>query len=118
MSDVEAKLDRRRHLVDVLPPGTRGADEPFQNLAFVEEDRLRDADHRFILAHGSLMMKASPGLHRRGEHSAFGQTFGKMALRIKAVNEDGSPLAYRIIIFEVFAQNPISRPPDLLSLHS
>src|SRR3989304_9864138 len=88
MSDVEAKLDRRRPLVDFLPPGTRGADEPCQNLAFVEEDRLRDADHRFILAHGSLMMKASPGLHRRGEHGAF----GKMALRIKVVNEDGSPL--------------------------
>src|SRR3990172_11374987 len=60
MSDVEAKLDRRRHLVDVLPPGTRGADEPFQNLAFVEEDRLRDADHGFILAHGSFMMKTRP----------------------------------------------------------
>ena len=40
-------------------------------------------------------MKASPGLHRRGEHGAFGQTFGKMALRIKVVNEDGSPLDYR-----------------------
>ncbi|KRT73949.1 MAG: hypothetical protein XU12_C0006G0116 [Deltaproteobacteria bacterium CSP1-8] len=64
------------------------------------------------------MMKASPGLHRRGEHGAFGQTFGKMALRIKAVNEDGSPLDYRIIMFEVFAQNPISRPSDLLSLYS
>src|SRR3989304_2556551 len=60
MSDVEAKLDRRRHLVDVLPPGTRGADEPFQNLAFVEEDRLRDADHGFILAHGSFLMKECP----------------------------------------------------------
>jgi len=28
-------------------------------------------------------------------HGAFGQTFGKMALRIKVVNEDGSPLDYR-----------------------
>jgi len=28
-------------------------------------------------------------------HGAYGQTFGKMALRIKVVNEDGSPLDYR-----------------------
>jgi uncharacterized RDD family membrane protein YckC len=28
-------------------------------------------------------------------HGAFGQTFGKMALRIKVINEDGSPLDYR-----------------------
>src|SRR3990172_9389336 len=62
MSDVEAKLDRRRHLVDVLPPGTRGAYEPFLDFAFVEEDRLRDADHGFILAHGSLTIKASSDL--------------------------------------------------------
>jgi uncharacterized RDD family membrane protein YckC len=27
-------------------------------------------------------------------HGAYGQTFGKMALRIKVVNEDGSPLTY------------------------
>ncbi|MBI5420494.1 MAG: RDD family protein, partial [Deltaproteobacteria bacterium] len=28
-------------------------------------------------------------------HGAYGQTFGKMAFRIKVVNEDGSPLDYR-----------------------
>lgn len=28
-------------------------------------------------------------------HGAYGQTFGKMALRIKVLNEDGSPLDYR-----------------------
>ena len=28
-------------------------------------------------------------------HAMYGQTFGKMALRIKVVNEDGSPLDYR-----------------------
>jgi uncharacterized RDD family membrane protein YckC len=28
-------------------------------------------------------------------HGAYGQTFGKMALRIKVVNEDGTPLDYR-----------------------
>jgi uncharacterized RDD family membrane protein YckC len=29
-------------------------------------------------------------------HGAYGQTFGKMALRIKVVNEDGSPLTYGV----------------------
>jgi uncharacterized RDD family membrane protein YckC len=28
-------------------------------------------------------------------HGAYGQTFGKMAFRIKVINEDGSPLDYR-----------------------
>lgn len=28
-------------------------------------------------------------------HGAYGQTFGKMAFRIKVVNEDGTPLNYR-----------------------
>jgi len=28
-------------------------------------------------------------------HGACGQTFGKMALKIKVINEDGSPLGYR-----------------------
>ena len=28
-------------------------------------------------------------------HGAYGQTFGKMALRIKVLNEDGTPLDYR-----------------------
>jgi uncharacterized RDD family membrane protein YckC len=28
-------------------------------------------------------------------HGAYGQTFGKMAFRIKVVNEDGTPLSYR-----------------------
>jgi uncharacterized RDD family membrane protein YckC len=28
-------------------------------------------------------------------HGAYGQTFGKMAMRIKVINEDGSPLDYR-----------------------
>jgi uncharacterized RDD family membrane protein YckC len=28
-------------------------------------------------------------------HGTYGQTFGKMALKIKAVNEDGTPLDYR-----------------------
>ena len=28
-------------------------------------------------------------------HGAFGQTFGKMALKIRVINEDGSPLDYR-----------------------
>ncbi len=28
-------------------------------------------------------------------HGAYGQTFGKMALRIKVVNDDGTPLDYR-----------------------
>ncbi|GAB4364965.1 MAG: RDD family protein [Deltaproteobacteria bacterium] len=27
-------------------------------------------------------------------HGAFGQTFGKMALRIRVVNEDGTPISY------------------------
>ena len=56
--DIEPELDRRRHLVDVLPPGPRGPTEPFQDLAFVEGDRFGHADHGFILAHGSFMMKA------------------------------------------------------------
>jgi len=28
-------------------------------------------------------------------HGAFGQTFGKMALRIRVLNEDGSPISHR-----------------------
>jgi uncharacterized RDD family membrane protein YckC len=28
-------------------------------------------------------------------HGAYGQTFGKMAVRIRVINEDGSPLGYR-----------------------
>jgi len=45
MADVEPKLDRRSHLVDVLPAGARGADESFPYLAFREEDCLRNANH-------------------------------------------------------------------------
>jgi len=32
-------------------------------------------------------------------HGAYGQTFGKMAMRIKVLNEDGSPLTYRKAFF-------------------
>src|SRR5687768_11311814 len=43
--DVEAKLDGRRDLVDVLPPGPGGTDEGFAESAFVEGDLVSDPDH-------------------------------------------------------------------------
>jgi len=45
MAYVEPKLDRRSHLVDVLPAGARGADESLPYLVFREEDCFRNANH-------------------------------------------------------------------------
>ena len=44
---VETKLDRGRHLVDVLPTRSGGADEALRKLAFVDEDARRDVDARW-----------------------------------------------------------------------
>src|SRR5262245_5754199 len=43
---VEAKLDRARKLVDVLPARARGANEMLLELALGDADRRGDADHR------------------------------------------------------------------------
>jgi len=46
VAGVEAQLDRRRDLVDVLTAGTGGADEPLLDVALVHADLSRDPDHR------------------------------------------------------------------------
>ena len=45
MPGVEAELHRGLDLVDVLPARTRGAQEPLLDLALVERNHIRDADH-------------------------------------------------------------------------
>ena len=44
-TDVEAKLDRRGHLVDVLSAGSRRANEPLVEVSLVDRERPRDRDH-------------------------------------------------------------------------
>ncbi len=42
---VETQLHGRRHLVDVLPTGTRCPHKRFRNLGLLDRDRVGDADH-------------------------------------------------------------------------
>jgi len=44
-ADIEAKLDRGRHLVHVLPTGSRGADEPFLEIALLDADGVSNTNH-------------------------------------------------------------------------
>jgi len=45
MACIEAKLDRARNLVDVLPARSGGANEFFGDLALIERDGRAYADH-------------------------------------------------------------------------
>ncbi len=46
---VEAQLDRRRHLVDVLPTGPGGADEPLLDVALVDAEGSESGGNHQIL---------------------------------------------------------------------
>src|SRR5512141_1508776 len=50
VAHVEAHLDRRRDLVDVLPAGPGGADEPLLEIALVDADLPPDPGHSFMVS--------------------------------------------------------------------
>lgn len=75
-------IDRKGAGAGWWPPG--GFDEGLRDGRFPPEDVAR-----------GIFFLCFPVAYYVLLHGAFGQTFGKMALRIKVLREDGSPLGYR-----------------------
>src|SRR5262245_11370889 len=61
VAHVEAQLHGGRHLVDVLPARTRGADETLLDPALVDGDRIGDADHLLVIP--GRPRSGAPGIH-------------------------------------------------------
>jgi uncharacterized RDD family membrane protein YckC len=76
-------VDRLGSSAGIWPPG------PAEDLFYVT-----DFFSMENLVRGAFFL-GFPAFYYVYMHGAYGQTFGKMALRVKVVNEDGSPLDFR-----------------------
>jgi uncharacterized RDD family membrane protein YckC len=64
-------------------------------LPLAPDEGILDGGFRAERALAGIFLFGFPIFYHVYLHGAYGQTFGKMALRIKVVNEDGSPIGYR-----------------------
>src|SRR5512146_848091 len=72
-----------------------GADAAWWSPGFLAEDGPSDASFSLANVLRGVFFFGFPAFYYVFLHGAYGQTFGKMAMRVKVLNADGSPLTCR-----------------------